>query len=190
MIGILIYNIEKRKREIIRKMKKIAVVFSTILLAGCSNGDIAEKTEKPVDTIQQQNDALERQMEGQYLTFLSKALDVYDTNIKDIQKLYGELLANPSVADEKDWNQKINQNYENIKGVYNKEMNLPYIPDKFKTLHETAKLAIGSTLVSQIVIFEGFKQTNKETVYEGGVMMQDAIKKIKEVRSEIEMVRL
>lgn len=154
--------------------------FVSTLFIGCSNEQPKE------DYTLQQNIETEKEMETQYLKFLANSCEAYQSNITDIQNLFRELQANSSVIGQKDWNQKINDRYENIEEIHNKLMNLPYVPEKFKNLHEETKDAVRSTLESRVKIFEGFKQMNVEMVNEGGVLMQESKKRISGVQSIIE----
>lgn len=165
-------------------MKKQMMLFTLllILLTGCLSDDV-KKAESKQSALQVQtpDEATEREMETQYLKFLSESNTVYVTNLKEIKNLLLEALSNPSLIEDEKWNQKVNAEYQDIEEIYHKLTILPYVPKRLENIHNATKEAFGLTVESKDKIIEGIKQNNTELINEGTMMIQESGNKFDEV---------
>lgn len=171
-----------------KQISLLTLSLSLTFLAGCSYDDkVQAKPNKSEQygTQTQISDTTEKEMEKQYLDFLSQCYTVYTTNIGDIRELFLEQQSNPSLIDDEEWNSKLDMKYQNIEDVYHKLKILPYVPKKYENVHAITKEAFGLTLNSKDKILEGIRKNNEELINEGIMMIQESGDKFDQVNSII-----
>lgn len=164
-------------------MKKLAILLTLplILSTGCLNEEANKVVSNKEEQIVKQQDETEKEMEQQYLNFLSDSYTIYTTNINDIKQLFRKAQENPSLVADKEWNKELDKKYQAIEEAYNKLAILPYIPSKFQSVHNMTKDAFGLTLASKAKIIEGIKKMDEELINEGASMIQESGKKFDQV---------
>lgn len=167
-------------------MKKLAILLTLpfILLTGCLNEEINEteaKKEGQEINLQNPSNETEKEMEQQYLSFLSNSYTVYTTNINDIKQLFLKAQENPSLVTDPKWNDELDKKYQAIEEAYNKLVILPYIPSNLQSVHDMTKDAFGLTLASKAKIIEGIKKMDEKLINEGASMIKESGKKFDQV---------